>query len=194
MIISQVPPEILAKIFAEVPCLLDLLACGRVCKDFHQVFKDSTRLQYRIELEKSGMVNNSYCTLPTPARVKMLCERERAWGHFNWKFITKDITAPLEASPIYAGASRIMVLGLLDPDMSGGFSTRGFQSIVLPSRDGEDMSAAWETADVGENILNFGIAFEEHDLLAYVAQQVSMPVLPEKKKLMLSPLLQYTEF
>ena len=84
MAILEVPPEILAEILSEVPSLLDLLALGGVCKDFHQAFKGSVRLQYRIELEKSGMVNNSFCTLPTPARLEMLCEctQDEAVSHF----------------------------------------------------------------------------------------------------------------
>ena len=115
MAILEAPPEILVEILSEVPSLLDLLVLGGVCKDFHQAFKDSVRLQYRVELEKSGMVNNSFCTLPTPTRLEMLCEREHAWRHLNWKFIAKNITVPLKPSP---------------PGQ-----TSGFQSISLSSVD-----------------------------------------------------------
>jgi hypothetical protein len=176
MVILKFPPEILAEILAEIPCLPDLLACGLVCDYFHQVLKDSTRLQYRIELEKSGMVNNSFCTLPTTMRLKMLRERELAWSHFNWKFINNNITVPLESSLIHAGASSVLVIGLQSVDVPWGFGTKGFQSITLPSVDDEDLSVAWKTADVGEDILNFGLAIEEHDLLAYIVRQVSIPI------------------
>lgn len=171
MAVLEFPPETLVEIFAEVHYLVDLLACTRVCKDFQQVFKDSTRLQYRIELEKAGMINNPYCTLPTPARLKMLREREHAWSHLDWEFITKNIDVPLESSPVHEVASGVAVLGLLDLDMlEVGFGTRGFQSIELPSVAGEDLSTAWKTVDLGENILGLGMAVEEHDLLAYVIQ------------------------
>lgn len=171
MAVLEFPPEILVEIFAEIHCLIDLLSCTRVCKDFQQVFKESTRLQYQIELKKAGMVNNPHCTLPTPARLKMLREREHAWSHLDWEFITKNIDVPLESSPVYEVASSVVVLGLLDLDvLEAGYGTRGFQSIELPSVGGEGLSTAWKTVDLGESILCLGMAVEEHDLLAYIIQ------------------------
>lgn len=66
MAILTFPMEILVEIFSELLHITDLLACTRVCKTFHQTFKYSTRLEYRIELERAGMINNSHCNLPTP--------------------------------------------------------------------------------------------------------------------------------
>jgi hypothetical protein len=170
----EFPLEILIEIFSEVHHLTDLLACKLVCRTFHQVFKDSTRLEYRIALERAGMINNSCCDLPTPTRLKMLRERERAWGHFDWKSFTPDIGVPAPSSPLQEVTSNAAVLGIMDTNIPGeSVTTRGFQSVELPSM-GKNLSPQWNVVDVGEDILDFGVAIEEHDLLAYVTRQVRM--------------------
>lgn len=170
MAIVEFPTEILCKIFLEIPTFTDLLACRLVCRNFYQVFKGFVRLEYQIELEKAGMINNSACKLPTPARLKMLRERERAWTSLNWKSFTPDIGVPSPASPLHEITSNMTVLGLLDTDIYwAGAKMRGFQSVELPLM-GDTVSAEWKSADVGEDILNFGVAIEDHDLLAYVTK------------------------
>jgi hypothetical protein len=172
MAFLELPPEIFVEIFLEVHHLTDLLACKLVCRTFHQVFKDSTRLEYRIALERAGMINNSCCNLPTNTRIKMLRERERAWGHFDWKSFTTDIGVPQPSSPLHEVTSNAAVLGLMHTHIPGeSVTTRGFQSAELAST-GEGVSADWNMVDMGEDILDFGVAIEEHDLLAYVTKQV----------------------
>ena len=171
MAILTFPMDILVEIFSEVPHITDLLACARVCKTFHQTFKYSTRLEYRIELERAGMINNTHCNLPTSMRLKMLRERERAWGHFDWGQIISDIQVPFPSSSLCGVTSTAVMWGLLDTDTPGEcINTRGFQSAQLSSTGGRDNSAVWNMANVGEDVLDFEAAIEENDLLVYVTK------------------------
>ena len=176
MAILDLPTDVLTEIFAQVPHLLDVLACELACRYFHQIIKDSTRLEYRIELGKSGMIDNPHCNLTTSTRLEMLRQREAAWGGFNWKIRIPHVDVPstlIISSPMQMVTSVSVMLGLVDldsPRMGGAFGkTTGFQAITLPSVLGEDVSLVWKMVDTGEEIFQFGAAAEEHDLLAYIA-------------------------
>jgi hypothetical protein len=130
------------------------------------VIKTSIRLNYRIELERAGMMDNPHCELSVTTRLEMLRERERSWGHFDWKFISKDLKVPFTSSLLYMVTPSAMVLGLEQPEEE--FETTGFQSIQLPCTEGEVVSTKWKTVNVGERVLDFGTSIEEDDLLAYV--------------------------
>ncbi|KIM37743.1 hypothetical protein M413DRAFT_448261 [Hebeloma cylindrosporum] len=118
---------------------------------------------YRIELEKAGMIDNPYCPLSTQMKLEMLCERERAWSTFDWKFIHAK-KVPSTASPAYGLSAEELSLGI-----EGGpneFESTGIQYLKLPSIiGGQVTSSQWRCLDFGEQVLDFGSATEEHDLL-----------------------------
>jgi len=163
MAILTLPSEILIEIFAGVPRITDLLT---VCHVFHNTIKTSIRLNYWIELERAGMIDNPHCELSTTTKLEMLRERERSWGHFDWKFITNNLKVPSTSSLLYTVTPSAVILGLKQ-----GFRTVGFQSIKLPCTVGEVAPTAWKTVNVGEDVLAFGTSIEEHDLLAYVTRR-----------------------
>jgi len=167
MAILTLPTEILVEIFAGVPQITDILTCRRVCRVFCNVIKTSIRLNYRIELERAGMINNPHrCELSTIIRLEMLREREHSWRHFDYKFVTRNLEVPSTSSPLYMATPSTVVLGWEE------FETTGFQSIELPCTEGkvEDVSSSWKTVDVGEKVFRFTTSIEEHDLLAYVTR------------------------
>lgn len=163
MAFQDFPPEILVEIFSNLH-LRDLFACDGTCRAFHQLFANSSYLKYRIELEKSGMIDNPYCQLPTPTKLEMLRERERAWSTFDRKFIkTKEV--PSTASPGYGLSADEFFLGI-----EGGpeeFETTGIQYLQLPSIVGGEVTSgtSWRCLDFGEKVVDLGSAAEEHDLL-----------------------------
>lgn len=162
MALQDFPPEILEEILSNLH-LRDLFACDGTCRVFHQLFTNSSYLKYQIELEKAGMIDNPYCQLPTPTKVEMLRDRERAWSSFDWMFSqTKKV--PSTASPGYGLSAHELFLGI-----EGGpkeFETTGIQYLKLPSIVGGEMtSTSWRCLDFGEEFLDFGSAAEEHDLL-----------------------------
>jgi len=78
---------------------------------------------------------------------------------------------PFPSSSLYGVTSAAVVLGLLDTDTPGEITnTRGFQSAQLSLTDGRDNSPVWNMANVGEDVLDFETAIEEHDLLVYVTK------------------------
>jgi len=172
MPILDLPVETLGEIFSQLSRLRDLLACELVCSLFHGIIKNSTRLEYRIELERAGMIDNPQCKLTTVKRLEMLHQRERAWREFNWVLRVPNITVPSTSSEKHIVTATSVMLGVVDldsPSMGVGFKQTGFQAIDLPSVGPENMSRAWKTTmDVGEEIFEFGTAAEEHDLLAYI--------------------------
>jgi F-box-like len=166
MTILSLPTELLVEIFRRVPHFTDILACGGVCHVFRNVIETSNCLNYRIELERAGMIDNPYCKLSTTTRLEILRERERTWGHFDGKLIMRDLKVPSTVSSMYMVTPSAVVLGL--EESGEEFEASGFQSIKLPCTEGEVWSAAWTAVNVGEQVLDFGTAIEEHDLLAYV--------------------------
>ena len=171
--ILDLPTDVLFEIFVRLPHLKDVLACGRACRLFRQIIQSSTQLEYQIELEKAGMINNPRCKLTTSRRLKMLREREASWGGFNWKLRVPNVFIPSVLAPaeIHIVTSISVMLGFADensePGMRPGFKTTGFQAVTLPSGEDKDTSLG-KVVDVGEEIFKFGTAAEEHDLLAYI--------------------------
>ena len=162
MAFQDFPPEILVEIFSNLR-LRDLFACDGTCRVFHQLFTNSSSLKYGIELEKAGMIDNPYCQLPTPTKVKMLRERERAWNTFDWMFIrTKKV--PSNTSPLYGLSADELFLGI--ESRAEEFVTTGIQYLKLPSTVGGEVTPiSWRRVEFGENVLDVGSAAEEHDLL-----------------------------
>ncbi|KIM37737.1 hypothetical protein M413DRAFT_30668 [Hebeloma cylindrosporum] len=162
--------EILVEIFSNLH-LRDLFACYGTCHRFHQLFTNSSYLQYRIELQKAGMIDNPFCRLPTPKKVEMLRERERAWSNFDWKFI-KAKKVRSTASPTHGLTANEIFLGM--EGRKEEFVTTGIQYLKLPSIVGGAVtSASWTRLAFGEEILEFGSAAMEHDLL--VLSRLSTP-------------------
>jgi len=171
MALQNFPPEILVEIFSNLR-LKDLFACDGTCRVFHQLFTNSSYLKYGIELEKAGMIDNPYCQLPTPTKLEMLRERERVWSTFDWMFI-KTKKVPSTASQAYDLSADELCLGI-----EGGaeeFVTTGIQYLKLPSTVGGEVTPiSWRRVDFGENMLDFGSAAEEHDLLVRSRMQVHL--------------------
>jgi len=111
MTILSLPTELLVENFKRVPHFTDILACGGVCHVFRNVIETSTCLNYRIELERAGMIDNPYCKLPTTTRLEMLHERERAWSFHDGKLIMGDLKVSSTASPLYMVTPSVVVLG-----------------------------------------------------------------------------------
>ena len=173
MPVIDLPVESLREIFSQLPQIRDLLACELVCSLFQGIIKSSTSLEYRIELARAGMIDNPQCNLTTLTRLELLRQRERAWAEFDWALRVPNIAVPSTSSERHIVTQISAMLGVIGldsaPGMRGGFQTTGFQAITLPSVGQVNASQARQTtADVGEEIFEFGTAAEEHDLLAFV--------------------------
>ncbi|CAL1702844.1 unnamed protein product [Somion occarium] len=91
--ILNIPLELLIEI---LKCLdyRTVLNCSQVCKEFHQIIKDSLELQYKIELEADGMIDGprTVGSWSTSERLQLLLDRRARWRTLDW---TRIVTLPL---------------------------------------------------------------------------------------------------
>ncbi|KDR74754.1 hypothetical protein GALMADRAFT_249638 [Galerina marginata CBS 339.88] len=154
--------EVLVEIFSLL-FFTDLFTCKRTCGRFYAVISNSILLNYQIELQKAGMLDNPRCTLPLPIRLEMIRTRELAWASFDSKFTT-EVQVPshsLELYDVTAGA-----LFLAKKHLDERFVADGIQSVTLPSKLEDALSPEWKNFDLRTTILDFRPAVDEHDLLA----------------------------
>ena len=160
------------EILVETICYLnvvDIFACRRLCRTLYNLISGSLKLQYVTKIKIAGMLDNPYCKLSIPERLSALERREESWRHASYTFFTgMDVPSPW--SGVYDLTSSVYLLGKSSPDIES--ITTGVQTIRLPYTDqGADL-IEWTEFNFGMDIIDFGTAIEEHDLLACVSLYV----------------------
>ncbi|THU97889.1 hypothetical protein K435DRAFT_857221 [Dendrothele bispora CBS 962.96] len=162
----HLPPELITYIltFAQVN---DILNLQKICKFLRDFVSGSVLLQYRILLHASGMLDNPRSPYSLKTRYQMLKHRERSWLLLEPSFST-CIPAHHSSVVIYELSGGAYLLSELP--------RRTVNFITLPSSP-NDPVPKWRSHYMEENtrLLDFGIAVQEHDLLALVTTQVVIP-------------------
>ncbi|EPQ57661.1 hypothetical protein GLOTRDRAFT_74568 [Gloeophyllum trabeum ATCC 11539] len=148
---------------------IDLLACRAVNRLLNTVINESSLLQYTIELAAAHAEDNPYCDLPASEKLRQLKARQNGWLYFN---VAETIAVDVKHRPsgIYDFTGGVYLLGEA-PHFGGPRPTKGLQYIRLPSL-GEARAIRgelpWHGIDVKEDIVDVGLAVQEHDLIAVV--------------------------
>ncbi|KAJ6631908.1 hypothetical protein B0H10DRAFT_2206312 [Mycena sp. CBHHK59/15] len=146
--------------------LNDLLSCMCTGQFLHNLIQASLELQYRIRLATECMDDNPSCSLGLSDRFSLLFRRQKFWRNFIYDFRVSSQT-PHIASGMYDLKPDAYLLGIASTSLPGQWSvTRGVQCAELPRTEGQKV--AWSKIAVGRNVLDFGTAIEEHNLIAFL--------------------------
>ena len=155
---------------------VDLNACRRVNRAFDRLIKNSTQLQYSMQLQLSGYRNNPHSPLVLADKLKLLRNQESSWGCLDFGQET-SIRIPFHPSCIYDLTDGVLLLGeSFSGRQYGADSLRWAKlSQILSQGPGEDY---WNVIDVGAHIIDVGLAVEEHDLIIAAVECVQSRSFP----------------
>ncbi|KAF9481520.1 hypothetical protein BDN70DRAFT_876157 [Pholiota conissans] len=168
--ILDIAPEILIKILKNLH-FIDILSCAQTCQTMSEIIRSSLELDYYKHLHVAGLLDNPRCYLPLSERLGRLKEREQRWNAFEYK--TNSVyPVPHNTSNLFEISPSTIVMGIaLDNGKPG---TKGLQTAQLATLDTDqgDIPLAWKDFKSQADILEIGVAIEEHDLIACI---VSIP-------------------
>ncbi|KAJ4481111.1 hypothetical protein J3R30DRAFT_3464432 [Lentinula aciculospora] len=150
----HLPNELVTQIF--LFCVFnDILSCQATCQFLYEIITTSSIIQYRIALEISGLEDNPRCKLSIPDRLQLLQRREAAWALFQPNFLQR-IPVKNTAVVIYELSGGTYLLS--------GISRDSINHLRLPSASGNAVPS-WDHIPVADELLDFGLAVTEHDLI-----------------------------
>ena len=165
MSLLHFPPELMTRILLYLSPL-DIISCGRTCRVLYDLRNDS-KLRYLVQMERCAVRDNMNPGLSYPERLHILEKREEAWATLDFRRSVK-VSIPPNPSSRYEFTGGTFLLGTT-PDCDSGDSTVGFSYVTLPSlSDSQDQNLEWKACSIETEILDFGLAVDEHDLIAAV--------------------------
>ncbi|KAF5352925.1 hypothetical protein D9758_007938 [Tetrapyrgos nigripes] len=166
-LLLDLPTELLSYILSYAS-FKDVLAFQSVSRLFNDIISNSTELRYQILLQASGMIDNARSSIPLGIRYEMLKEREKSWFLLQPRF-TQHIPVRHPSVVIYELSELAYMLSEIP--------RKTVDYIILPS-DPEDPVPDWRKlsideictheADPSQQLLDFGVAMRDHDLLVVV--------------------------
>ena len=155
----QIPPELVTRILSYLSPL-DIISCARTCRILHDVCSASA-LRYLVQMERCSVSDDLSPGLSYPERLRIVKEREEAWEMLDFR---KSIQAstPFESNGLYDLTSGAFFLHCANHG-----TTTGYSYITLPSLSSvQDQKLEWKEFSLETEMLNFGLAVDEHDMIA----------------------------
>jgi len=165
MSLLHFPPELMTRILL---CLspLDIISCGRTCRMLYDLCNHS-KLRYLVQMERCAVRDDMDPGLSYPERLHILEKREEAWAMLDFRRSIK-VAIPPNPSSRYEFTGGTFLLGTT-LDCDSGDPTVGCSYVTLPSlSDPHDQNLEWKGCSIETEILDFGLAVAEHDLIAAV--------------------------
>ncbi|OBZ68672.1 hypothetical protein A0H81_11045 [Grifola frondosa] len=169
--ISKLPQEILIYVLSYLS-FVDILTCRRVNHFFNNVILHSAFLEYLIELQSSGYEDNPSSKLTVSEKVSLLRATEAAWKLLIFGRATSIRFTSFKPSSLYDFTGGVLMLGEA-PENPMSHWTQALRWIQLSSiyqRNHDDID--WNRIDVHAEIIDFGLAVQEHDLAAIATYNV----------------------
>lgn len=163
----DLPPELLIHILSGLSSNDTLFSIQLVNRYLHNLIRESSLLQYQIETKYAGVEDNPQSTTVVAERLKTLRRTEHAWTNF---IVSKQINLPIlhRSSGLYDLTAGVYVLGELG-ETNPDYPTPALRYINLYEDQGNN---PWPRISVDRNIIDFGLAVREHDLIALVTSYV----------------------
>jgi F-box domain len=177
----DLPEELLIHILSYFP-FYSLLSYRSISQAFNTLISHSKRLQYSIALETHRVVHNPNCSLSLAERLRLLEAREEAWRSFNLQFMQR-IDVPYHSSWVHDINGGIFLLGdtvdrqkVTASDSTQIWGTKAVGCLALQTLGFYTVghTNTWKSFDPGRDVLNAGLAIEEHDLVALVTTYASL--------------------
>ena len=169
MAILDLPDELLAQIAVHLS-FKDILHLQQVCSRFYDLVNSIAALQYAIELRVAGMIDNHASRLVPGERLRILREKEKAWMGVD---LSDKKVLPLSHNPsgIYDLTGGVLLRGERR-HTEGNTGTDSVHTVRLHSAFEEkavtQTSKLWSHLDLGKQVIDVGLAIQEHDLIAIV--------------------------
>lgn len=161
-LLLDIPSEVIGYILLKLSAH-DVISCQRTCRTLCNLVRSNSALRYLIQLERFGAIDDMRPGLSYPERLDLLERREEAWAMLDF-CRSVHITVPFNSTSIYDFTGGAFLLGT-----RFGASRRpaGYSYIPLPSlSDPPDQKLNWIELGLGVQILDVGLAVQEHDLIA----------------------------
>jgi hypothetical protein len=122
-------------------------------------------LRYVVQLERCAMVDDMYPGVGYPERLRALESREEAWAKLDFRGFVQ-VSLSFEPSGIHDFTGGVLILGM-GPSNADRHTTVGYSYICLPSlSDLQDKTLEWRSHSLETEILDFGLAVREDNLIA----------------------------
>jgi len=159
----QIPPELIVRIFLSLPPL-DIISCGRTCRTLYDLCRDSI-LRYLIQMERCAVRDDSGPGLCYPERLHILKHREEAWKVLGFR-MSLQASVPFETTGLYDFTGGAFFLSRKHYSANRE-TTMGYSYIAVPSlSSAQDQKLKWKDFSLEAEMLDFGLAVHEHDLIA----------------------------
>jgi len=159
----DIPSELIGYILLGVSAH-DVISCQCTCRTLCNLICSDSALRYLVQLERFGVTDDIRPGLSYPERLNLLEKREEAWAMLDF-CRSVQITVPFHSTGIYDFTGGAFLLGT-----RFGVNRRptaGYSYIPLPSlSDPQDQKLNWIKLGLGVEILDVGLAVQEHDLIA----------------------------
>lgn len=149
---------------------VDLQSCRRVNKAFNQLIRGSSLLQYSMQLQIAGYVDNPSSNLVICDKLRSLREQERAWQRLDFEKPT-PIRLPFPPSSIYELSDGIFLLGQMSLSLEFGTDVIRWTRLSELAK-GNVSDAQWGRISVGAHIIDVGLSVQEHDLVVVATEYV----------------------
>ena len=163
----DLPPELLIQILDRLSSNDTLFSVQLVNRYLYKLIRGSSLIQYHIETKCAGVEDNPQSTTVVAERLKTLRRSEHAWANF---VVKEQVNLPIlhRSSGLYDLTGGVYVLGELG-ETNPDYPTPALRYINLYEDQGNN---PWPRISVGRNIIDFGLAVREHDLIALVTSYV----------------------
>jgi len=159
----HIPPELVTRILLYLSPY-DIISCGRTCRMLYELCS-CPALRYVVRLERCAVSDDMRPGLGYLERLGVLANREEAWATLNFRK-SVQISVPLDSTGTYDFTGGALILGMR-PSYADHKRTFGYSYISLPSlSDSQDQKFEWKRFSLEAEILDFGLAVLEHDLIA----------------------------
>ncbi|KAG8934414.1 hypothetical protein FRC01_003087 [Tulasnella sp. 417] len=144
----HLPTEILVAII-QILELRDVIAVSQICCALNTIIKDTLALQYKLELDSSGMVDDRSSTLPIARRIELLQRQQKVWHEWTPATDFKQSNGRL---PTYDFQKGILTIGKSHDDSS---VTRAIEFHKLRSSALGSSHTLWSCNDLEVDVKDF---------------------------------------
>jgi len=169
----RIPPELVIRILLYLSPH-DVISCRCTCRILYDLC-NCPALRYLIRLERCAVDDDMRPGLGYLERLRILENREEAWATLDF-CKSVQLSVPFGLTGTYDLTGGALILGTR-PSYANHQPTVGYSYVFLPSLwDSQDQNLEWKGISLGTEMLDFGLAAYEYDLIAILTACV-FPVL-----------------
>ena len=166
----HIPPELIIRTLQYLSPE-DIISCRRTCRTMYNICNDPYLL-YLVQMERCGVGDDLRPGLCYSDRLRVLERHDEAWEILDFRKPVQ-VCVPFDSAGIYDFTGGAFLLGTRLYSASRR-PTIGYSYVSLPSFSEEEnqKEVQWMGLNLGIQILDVGLAVQEHDLIAVLTMCV----------------------